>query len=204
MHTTHFLNQASPQTHWVLWAAASALGQYHCCFIHSGRKFSESHPPKAPAELFQQVFHLTVHGAALDSHQHLAHCSDTAPALLTHHVHSNSTAALFQEAHQIIKSERQLSIAHRSATTQSAVSMALRAFRLMGTCVSAVGGGSATFSMIFAMYSVHWSSSRVSWNSFAILQMLTTLSSSRICAKVLPHRRLSPGNRYMSATHSTS
>ncbi len=61
-----------------------------------------------------------------------------------------------------------------------------------------------TRSMILAMYSVHWSSSRESRNSLAVFHMCSTFSSLSSTARVLPHRRFRPGNRYMSATHRTS
>lgn len=61
-----------------------------------------------------------------------------------------------------------------------------------------------TRSIILAMNSVHWSSSRERRKSLAVFHMHRTLSSHMVLPSVFPHRRFSPGSRYMSATHSTS
>lgn len=61
-----------------------------------------------------------------------------------------------------------------------------------------------TRSMILAMNSVQWSSSRERRKSFAVFHMYRTLSSHMVLASVFPQRRFSPDSRYMSATHSTS
>ena len=61
-----------------------------------------------------------------------------------------------------------------------------------------------TRSIILAMNSAQWSSSRERRKSFAVFHMSRTLSWHIALASVFPQRRFSPGSRYMSATHSKS